>query len=200
MTPTDSGFYRLHPKDGGGNVFSLSTPGGGGYPYPIMLCNITQNSMGQTPRGVPCQVQPGGVPCLGDTLPGGTQVGYLPARSDRGYPARGYPDRVPPSQVRTGGVPCWGGTQLGQQKEYSLYGGQYASCIHAGGLSCYCPHPKDGEGNSFTLLVCPQRGQVQPGGVRSKVNPAGGGCQVKGQSSRGGVKVARIPSCIVYIA
>ena len=23
----------------------------GGYPYPIMLCNITQNAMGQTPRG-----------------------------------------------------------------------------------------------------------------------------------------------------
>ena len=23
----------------------------GGYPYPIMLCNITQNAMGQTPGG-----------------------------------------------------------------------------------------------------------------------------------------------------
>ena len=38
------------------------TPGGG-YPYPIMLCNITQNAMGQTPgRGVPSQVQWGGYP------------------------------------------------------------------------------------------------------------------------------------------
>ena len=45
----------------------------------------------------------------------------------------------------------------------------------------YRPHPKDGEGNSFTLLVGPRGGgggvQVWPGGggVRSKVNPAGGG-------------------------
>ena len=29
-----------------------------------------------------------------------------------------------------------GGTQLGQQ-EYSLHGGRYASCVHAGGLSCF---------------------------------------------------------------
>ena len=51
-------------------------PARGGYPYLIMLCNITQNSMGQTPRGVPCQVRMG-----------------------RGYPAGGYPIRVPPSRV-----------------------------------------------------------------------------------------------------
>ena len=66
-----------------------------------MLCNISQNAMGQTPGGggVPCQVQPGG----GGTLPG---------------PAGG------------GGVPCpgGGGTQLGQHREYLLHGGRYASC------------------------------------------------------------------------
>ena len=45
-------------------------------------------------------------PAGGDTLAGG------------GYPARGR------------------GTQVGQQKEYSLHGGRYASCVHAGGLSC----------------------------------------------------------------
>ena len=104
--------YRRHPKDGEGNVFSLFTPGGGGgrgYPYPIMLCNITQNSMGQTPRGVPY---------LGGTLPGGTQVWYPPwPGQDRGeYPAGGYPAEgctqvgytlqgIPPGQVRTGGYP-----------------------------------------------------------------------------------------------
>ena len=92
------------------------TLGGGGYPYPIMLCNISQNAMGQTPRGVPCQVQPGGR----GTLPGGTLQG--------GYPAGGY--------LAGGGYPA-GGTQLGQQKEYSLHGGWYASCVHAGGLSCF---------------------------------------------------------------
>ena len=92
----------------------------GGYPYPIMLCNISQNAMGQTTggvpishnalqhypefhgadtrRGVPSQVQ------LGGTLPG----------QDGGYPTRrvscwGYPGRVPPIRVpptRSGqGVP-----------------------------------------------------------------------------------------------
>ena len=55
-----------------------------GYPisHNAWWTTVTQNSMGQTPGGVPCQVQPGGA-----TLPGG------------------YPDRVPPSQVRTGGYP-----------------------------------------------------------------------------------------------
>ena len=35
------------------------------------------------------------------------------------------------------GVP-WpgGGTQVGQHREYLLHGGRYASCVHAGGLSC----------------------------------------------------------------
>ena len=73
--------------------------GGGGYPYPIMPCNISQNAMGQTPGGVPCQVQPGGVPCWGVPCQGG-------------YPAGGYPTWVPPSQVRTG-VPCPRGTLPG---------------------------------------------------------------------------------------
>ena len=52
---------------------------------------------------------------------GGTLLG--------GYPAGGYPARV-------GTLPV-GGTQSGQQKEYSLHGGRYASCVHAGGLSCW---------------------------------------------------------------
>ena len=35
--------------------------------------------------------------------------------------------------------PGWGGggsAKIGQQNEYSLHGGRYASCVHAGGLSC----------------------------------------------------------------
>ena len=139
-----------------------------------MLCNITQNSMGQIPGGVPIShnalqhypefhgtdtwgggTWPGpargypawGVPCRGvPCLVGVLCLGGCPAG---GYPARGYPHRVPPA--RSGwGVPCQGGTQvgyppsqvrrggtqLGQQKEYSLHGGRYASCVHAEGLSC----------------------------------------------------------------
>ena len=77
----------------------------------------------------------GGYPAQGGTLPGGVpcQGGY-PAR---GYPAGGYPaggtlPGYPPARSGMGG-----GTQLGQQKEYSLHGGRYASCVHAGGLSCF---------------------------------------------------------------
>ena len=62
----------------------LST-GGTGYPYPIMLCNISQNAMGQTPGGGGTLPGPaGGVPCqihLGGTLPGGYPAGG-------GYPGR----------------------------------------------------------------------------------------------------------------
>ena len=100
---------------------------GGRYQYPIMLCNITQNAMGQTPVG--------GYPAKSGW--GGTQVGYPPAgypltRSGWGYPGRyppvgyplagyppagysqvrtGYSGRVPPSRVppRSG----QGGTQVG---------------------------------------------------------------------------------------
>ena len=45
-----------------------------------------------------------------------------------GVPKSGYP---PPP--RGGGYL----TRVGQQKEYSLHGGRYASCVHAGGLSCF---------------------------------------------------------------
>ena len=97
-------YYRPHPKDGEGNVFSLSTLGGvpishnalqhfpecheaatGGYPYPIMLCNISPECHGAATGG-----------------------GY-PARSSwGGYPAGGYPGRGYPG----GGYPAWGGTQV----------------------------------------------------------------------------------------
>ena len=142
----------------------------GGYPYPIMLCNISQNAMspgtpppggyrglGTPPRGVPRSGYPpwGGtevwVPPRGGTqvrVPppqGGTQVRYPPG----GYQVRGTEVQVPPppggggTEVRVpprGGTPSpgtpRGGTRVGQQKEYSLHGGRYASCVHAGGLSC----------------------------------------------------------------
>ena len=108
----------------------------GGYPYPIMLCNISQNATGQ-PAGVLCQVQAGGYPARsrqGGTLAGGTLVGgTLAGGTLLGGTQVGYPR---PGQEE-------GGTQLGQQKENSPHGGQYASCVHAGGLSCHrCVLPK----------------------------------------------------------
>ena len=85
-----------------------------------MLCNISQNAMGQTlggypAGGVPCRKAGtllGGVPCQG----GGTLLGGYPPG---GYPGQvrmegtlpggvGYPGQVPPGQVRMGGYPAWG--------------------------------------------------------------------------------------------
>ena len=73
----------------------------GGYPYPIMLCNITQNSMWQV----------GGVPCWGGTLPGGYPTWGVPYLG--GYPATEVPYRggvpCPGGYPAWGEVPCWGG-------------------------------------------------------------------------------------------
>ena len=111
-----------------------------------MLCNISQNAMGQL-GGVPishnalqhfpeCHGAVGG-----GTLPGpaggGTLAGGVPWPG--GYPGWGVPwpgvvpwSGTPPPRPGQDG----GGTQLGQHREYLLHGGRYASCVHAGGLSC----------------------------------------------------------------
>ena len=74
-----------------------------------MLCNISQNAMGQPGGGVPCQVQPGGTlagPAGGVPWPGGApwQGGY-PGRG--GTLAGGYPGS---GGTLTGGVPGRRGT------------------------------------------------------------------------------------------
>ena len=99
-----------------------------------MLCNISQNAMGQTPGGipifhnalqhfpechgadtyggVPARSGQGGVPCWGDP-------GRVPPWQGTPQPGQdgGYPDRLPPRQVppkgqdRGGNLP--GGTHLG---------------------------------------------------------------------------------------
>ena len=98
-----------------------------------MLCNISQNAMrqrgaqsGNPPGGYPDPPPPGGYPVRSPPAPGGYPVRYPPAPG-------GYPDPPPPGGV-PGQVPP--PPQPGQ-KEYSLHGGRYASCVHAGGLSCY---------------------------------------------------------------
>ena len=80
----------------------------GGYPYPIMLCNISQNAMrqqGGTPPGVPRP--PGRVPRSG-TPPGG-YPGQVPPRGypdpPGGVPRSGTPGGVPGSGTPPGGVP-----------------------------------------------------------------------------------------------
>ena len=62
-------------------------------------------------------------------LVGGDQV-----RGGSGQSAGGGVSR----QSAGGGQPAGGGSaKIGQQNEYSLHGGRYASCVHAGGLSCF---------------------------------------------------------------
>ena len=102
-----------------GNSFTLLVCPhlGGGYRYPIMLCNISHNAMGQL-GGYPTRSSRGGrVPCQGVPTRGGT----LPGVPCQGGTLRG---------TLLGGYPA-GGTQLGQHREYLLHGGQYASCVHA---------------------------------------------------------------------
>ena len=119
-----------------GNVLTRVCPSiclstGGGYPYPIMLCNISQNAMGQLGGGtLPGPAGGGGTLAgRGGTLAvrGGTLAGRGGTLARRGTLAGGggYPGQ--------GG----GGTQLGQHREYLLHGGRYASCVHAGGLSWF---------------------------------------------------------------
>ena len=125
------------------------TPGGG--------VPISHNALQHYPEfhgtdtgggGLPCQVQVGGEGTLLGGYPaggGGTLLGGVPCRPGQGgggYPAGGgYPGRVPPPAgyppPQPGQDRGEGGTQVGQQKEYSIHGGRYASCVHAGGLSCF---------------------------------------------------------------
>ena len=120
---------------------------------------------GTPPGGYPVRYPPGGLPGSGTPRggtrvrypPGGTRVRYPPWGGTRlrylgggtrvRYPPGGTRVRYPPGGVPGSGTPPGGGTQLrypppgggtrvGQQKEYSLHGGRYASCVHAGGLSC----------------------------------------------------------------
>ena len=110
--------------------------------------------------------------------------GGYPAGGGRGYPARGVvpcPEGVPcrwGTLVRYPHAPArlgWGGTQVGQQKEYSIHGGRYASCGHAGGLSClnwsYCEDYIDLEWYS-TEIKCYTEFIVQSENVNIHVSVA----------------------------
>ena len=126
-----------------GNVLTRVCPsvcprGGGGthYPYPIMLCNITQNAMGQTRGGGTWPGPARGVPIShnalqhdpefygADTLWGGGGAQPGPAGVGwGGYPARsgwggtlpgGYPRQcTPPARVPPGRVPPPGQVRMG---------------------------------------------------------------------------------------
>ena len=134
----------------GGNIFSLSVSshlgrGGGGYPIP-------GPGGGEYPipglgGGTPTQVQAGGypIPGPGGGVPHPRSRGHPPGR---GTPQQGAPPGVhPPCRGPAWGTPPGRGGLPGvppppppQQEQHSVYllrGGRYASCVQAGGLSCY---------------------------------------------------------------
>ena len=97
-------------------------------------------------------VQPGGVRSV---QPGEGQVSPARGRSGQSSqggqvsPGRGWGGRSGQSsqwgesgQSSRGGVSQLrgGSAKIGQQNEYSLHGGRYASSVHAGGLSCFEMH------------------------------------------------------------
>ena len=74
-----------------------------------------------------------------------------------------------PSQVQIGGIPArslgyspvlgWSTPpRLGQEKEYLLRGGQYASCIHVGGLSCSKCFGLEGSRPKYVNINFPDNG------------------------------------------
>ena len=66
-----------------------------------MFCNISQNAMGQAPRGgtLPGPAGGGEVPCWGRQWYPAGRGGTLPGVFD--------PGRVPPQPGQDGGGPCW---------------------------------------------------------------------------------------------
>ena len=101
-------YYRSHPKDEEGNIFSLFTTGEG-VPHSQVL------SLVSCPRFFP-----GGVP---QSWPGSTPVS-VPDSGGRGGPGDPSPSHR------------WGTPRMEQQNEHLLRRGQCASCVHAGGFSC----------------------------------------------------------------
>ena len=121
----------------GGGGYSIQLTGGGGTPSQVQAGGGTPSQVQAGGGGTPSQVQVGGVPHprskWGGTPMGGTPTGGVPGVPPRpadwgGTLMGGYP---PPTQLTGGGYPL-----PEQHSVYFLHRGRYASCVHAGGLSC----------------------------------------------------------------
>ena len=128
----------------------------GGY-VSIGVCLLTRGDPIQVRTGggwVPQAGQHGeGTPSLDRRVPhlwmGGDiphlQLGGTPARLgqggtpslDGGYPGQAW-GTLHPEMGYPPSVQGWGPLRIGQQMEYLIRSGRYASCVHAGGLSCNC--------------------------------------------------------------
>ena len=121
-------FYRPHPKDGEGNVFTLSTPGMGGGSGPAGGGGQVK---GQSSRGGQGQrsIQPGG----------SGQRSIQPGGGGRVQPGASGQRSIQPGGSGPAG---WGGVRSSQRgggggQHLAPSCGRYASCVHAGGLSCF---------------------------------------------------------------
>ena len=96
--------------------------------YVLTRVCLSVDTWGGTPARSSRGGTPGGVPQWG--VP---HLGYPPVEPGRGYPdCGGYltSGSPPPSDLARKGLPRWG-----------VRRGRYASCVHAGGLSCcFCLH------------------------------------------------------------
>ena len=121
---------------------------------PLVPCPFQEcpSDWSQVPSwGIPRPGPDRGVPQSGPdgAYPSQVQIGHTPAGSRWGVPQPVWMggtlarDGVPPVQVRY--PPSRDGVSLardrvppriGQQMDYLIRGGQYASCVHAGGLLC----------------------------------------------------------------
>ena len=109
-------YYRPHPNDGEGNVFTGVCPftPGGGVPQSQVLSQVSGRRCFLTRTGAPSSQYRTGVPPSQDRTRVPPWLGL------------GYPSPAPPPKKKTE-----------QQSEHLLRGRQYASCVHAGGLSCW---------------------------------------------------------------
>ena len=124
----------------------------GGYPYPIMLCNISQNAMRQRRGGT-------------RTPPGGTWVRYPPGGvPGSGTPRGGYPGQVPPGGYpgQVPPLPPRGGYPGQVPPPPGGYPGQVPPSPRGGYPGQVPPSPRGG-----------YPGQVPPGGVPGSGTPGG---------------------------
>ena len=128
----------IHPQiclsTGGGQV---QLAGGGQVQLPGEGSGPARGGVRSSCRGVG-QVQPaGGVGGSGQAAGGvrSSQRGGQVQPEGGWVRSSWWGGQVQPGRVRSS---CRGGgsAKIGQQNEYSLHGGRYASCVHAGGLSC----------------------------------------------------------------
>ena len=130
-----------------GNIYTLECLSvyhwfGGGYPIPGPVREGGRYPIPGLDGGYPFQGPGGGYPIPG--LDGGTpplhpDLGWVTPHPDLGWgtPPVQTLDRVHPPQSRTEwGTPPSPGQKTEQHSEHLLRGGRYASCVHAGGLSC----------------------------------------------------------------